>query len=731
MKKINNFILAAVALFAIQPAVNAQTPPYVEKNNIAYSKTVSGPVDGIYTIHLNTFVTGEKTVTEQSIPADIILVLDVSGSMSEDYISTYSYTARQSQSYTPNDINRYEYYYLYTDGNYYRVNYGGGQGNRNIYFTAGDNSTYYLVGTGIQGNPPSGYGGNNNIWSGVLYTRQTISSQTKIDALKAAVNGFIDVVRHNDLYDSKGELRDEPLGNQIAIVKFAADRYCNANGTQMSSPYTYDGEFSNIITAGNHRGAKNNNDYNYTEVLAGFTSTATESSTNGTEYLKGRIAAINEGGATAANFGLTKAKYLLESIKDSRTNSTKTVVMFTDGIPGTNGWDRTFANQAISVANELKNTYGATIYTVGVFNNLGDDETNVINYMNYVSSNYPNAQSMTDVGSPGENQDFYQDASDTDLSSIFRSIAAESGGSGATTVTAEATTTVDIVSQSFEMPEGATGDIHIYFANCNGKDANGYLTFDTANKMGNPEEGVEGHVSLVIDEDTQKITATGFDYSGNWCGYDESIKDYHGMMLMIEIPIEMAPDAVGGSGVGTNGAGSGIYVDGKPVMEFETPHINLPTNLHIKKEGMADGECATFEIYRRALKKQTDGTYVIDESVAWETTPYKTVLVISGQRDNTVKLMGLDPTYQYKIVEAGWSWSYTLDHVKDFEGNTLEGDITSDRLITNPFIFVNSKNATQVRHAESAVYNDFSKSGEVKGNDVVGENKKASETENK
>ena len=70
-----------------------------------------------------------------------------------------------------------------------------------------------------------------------------------------------------------------------------------------------------------------------------------------------------------------------------------------------------------------------------------------------------------------------------------------------------------------------------------------------------------------------------------------------------------------------------------------------------------------------------------------------------------------------------------MDHVEDFEGNTLTGDITSDKLITNPFIFVNSKKNTKVRHAESSVYNDFRTAGQVIGVDAIGQNKTETKTE--
>lgn len=712
MKKIYSIILFVVALFAIQQTVKAADPPYTEKNNIAYSKTVTGPEEGIYTIHLDTFVTGEQTVVETSIPADIILVLDMSGSMAET-ISTYSYSARASQSYSPNNARDNEYYYLHTDGQYYRVSRGGGNGNRNIYFTVGG-YTYYLVGTGVSGTAPRGYGGNTNIWSGVLYTRTTVTSKTKLKALQDAVGEFIDEVqKNNDYMADKVTPRENKLGNQIAIVKYAMNNYYGSETSIEEGDHSY--WYSASVT-----------NANYTEVVKQFKNL---NNSDSAQELKNAINGLHAAGATAADYGMRKAELLLNDLiaNDPDRESNKTVVLFTDGDPtyGSNFQDAV-ANNTIEKAYTIKhikaytdedgNDVNTTVFTIGVFDNPSQ---NTNTYMNNTSSNYPDAESMTSAGT-GSDKGYFQNAGDGNLSDIFRSIAAASGGSGATTVTAAAATTVDVVSQSFQMPEGATGDIHVYFAVCDGKDANGYLTFDEENKIENPpapEEGEEdnGHVTITVNEETQTITASGFDYSANWCGPDGlSTTGYHGMKLMIEIPIEMSDDAVGGTGVGTNGPGSGIYIDGKPLIEFETPHINLPTNLHIKKDGIANGECATFEIFRKKLTPATS---------AWETTPYKTVIVIGGNNDNTVKLMGLDPTYLYKIVEkTSWSWSYDFDKVTDSEGDDISStnEVTSDQLIVNPFIFVNKKptdSRVNIRHAESAVYNDFRTPGHVEGID--------------
>ena len=725
MKKIFSLILVVIAVFAIQSVAKAQ--PYTENNHIAYSKYPTGPVDGIYTIHLDTFVTGEVTVTTSNLPADIVLVLDVSGSMDEAYSTThYEYTARASQGYSYDDYGNNTYYYLYNN-NYFPVSRGSESVNigswlRPNYVTVyylyievprgWSSTTYYLSGTGLSGNMPTNYrNASDVIWTGVLYERSQIIGQSKLEALQGAVAEFIDAIKDNAV--------EKNVDNQIAIVKFAMNRYYGDNEGSLD-----EGDHSYRYTASNP--AVEN--ANYTEVVKKFTNVK-----DNAQALKDAVNGLHAAGATAADFGMKKAQLLLEDLiaKNPDRESNKTVVLFTDGAPTyQSAFSTDVAGNTIINAHAIKGIKAyddpddgevfTSVFTIGIFDN---ETNNIRNYMNWTSSNYPDAENWT-TPHTGSDQGYYMLASDeTDLSSIFRSIASQSGGSEATQVTAEAATTVDVVSQSFDLPDGANTNIGVYFAQCTGVDDDGYLTFDTDHLIENPAEGQPGHVTIVIDEANNKVTASGFDYSGNWCGKDESLgaNAYRGRKLMLLIPIEMADDAVGGNSVATNGKDSGIYVNGENICPFNIPDIDLPTNLHIKKDNIADGECATFEIYRKALEPETS---------TWETTPFKTVMVIGGNNNNTVKLMGLDPHYLYKIVEAGWSWSYDLDHVEDYEGKEIEGDITSDKLITNPFIFVNKKKATDVRHAESAVYNDFRTTGTVTGVDAVGENKKATQTEN-
>lgn len=719
MKKTYFAIISAAVLFAFHFSAFAQLPSsYSVNDGIAYSKVCLGPDDeGTYTIYLQSFVLGESSIVNESIPADIVLVLDVSGSMDEN-ITHYQYNARSSQTYSYNGYGYNTYYYKHTDGNYYQVSSGsyrtGGWmfGTDHYYLTfEASGTTFYLsdAAGGVTTTRPSAITNQNTtIWTGVLYTRTATGTETKISALRKAVNAFIDEVQKNDLKKKDGTDRDEPLGNQIAIVKFAADRYCNANGNGMNEPYNYNGQYSDVITPGNHRGAKGNSDYNYTEVLAGFTSTSTNSNTDGTGYLKNRVAAINVGGATASHFGLTKAKYLLESIKNTRTNSSKTVVLFTDGIPGTSGWADSFANGAISVANELKSTYNAKVFTIGVFDNLGDDASNAHNYMNYVSSNYPNAQSMTDGGTGGD-KGFYQDASEADLTSIFTTIAQQSGGADIDLSTATVTA-VDVVAQSFDLPEGTiASDIKVYTAKCTGE-ASGYLTFEPEADWA-PATGVE----VVIGDDEHTITATGFNYSDEWCGKQtvDGVVSYRGHKLIMEIPIQMSPTAVGGPNVATNAEGSGIFVDGVNKAPFVSPHVSLPVNLHIQKQGLKMGESAKFLIQKQwaASDNPPEG---IELNKWYDVTTVFVTRKHEGPSNPEVKIRGLDPDYIYKVIEEKWGWSYDLTNIKGGDGvsigNLSTRSASSEDLITNPFIFVNTPKADidqKIRHAESKATNNF------------------------
>lgn len=769
MKKIYNILLATFALFAFAPVINAldDDPPYTDEGGLCYSKTISEPnTDGVYTITLESFVTGSVTITNESVPADIVLVLDVSGSMDEPIY----YTARQSQAYSYNSYGENTTYYFLYNGNYYPVerNTGGGGLFQPTYyrlrFNTGNNWRY-LNGNGSQGSAPNNVtSATNTIYTGVLYE----AGPTKMDELKVAVNSFIRTIQNNDLYDKDGNRRvdsetNQPksLGNRISIVKFGVPSYYNSATTATTAVGNHfvtgsvnnnQWTFSNYTT--NYTGA--DNQYNISEVIAGFTNTSTSTATvmeptdqakaadvqGLTNVVNGLIAK----GATASDYGMNLARLLINSLNsdESRKGSARTVVFFTDGSPThASSFNDNVATAAISRSREIKQS-GADdahpqVFSIGVFDNTPTSGDNIDRFMNYVSSNYPEASGINETQSgPKDSDIFYLDASsgEVDLEDVFQTVAHAAGGSDKD-LTNATVSNVDIVSASFMLPPGTDpSKIKLYTAPYLGtKDAAGYLQFGpkiakgsntatyrervkdadgTVHFQGDPklvDGGLKAELAAsVAGGKNDKIIVTGFDYANNFCGEDDLQPNpgYNGHKVIIEIPIMMDTNAVGGPDVATNAPGSGIYVNGENIIKFKSPEVSLPVNIHIRKEGLREGESAKFTIQRK---------YVKDSDAPGGSNPWVDVTSVfvtrhEGQDEDgkdapITKIMGMpsvdknDKPFVYQIVEDNWSWSYT---------STAATPTTSDLLVTNPFIFTNTKIEGidyRVRHAESKATNTF------------------------
>ena len=767
MKNTFKYIAFGIALLASSLALNAQT--YHEEGGMKTSKTVTGPVNGYYTISLESFATGETTVTETATPVDIVLVLDVSGSMADPL---YKYTVTD-QAWSYNTVGTTQRYYLHEDGRYYPVSREGSNNSRRLEFTVGANqwgyggTTWYLTGTGATTTRPAGVRNDATIYTGPLATRS--NEGTKLANLKSAVQTFVNTVHHNAIYDSKDQERETPVHNQIAVVKYG-------------SAYYYGNASS--LTPGNNRGAGNNNNYNYTEVLVNFTDVSTNAGVN-TVMGEGTAVGVNDlnsGGATASDYGMTKAKYLLDQNDIKTRESNKVVVLFTDGEPThSNTFSETVANTTIGLANDLKNDYDAAVFTIGVF----DTETaDIRTYMNYTSSNYPNAEDMDTPGTGGSDKGYYQNASNADLDEIFEAVAHAAGAADAT---ANATSQVrDVVSNSFILPTGDAAGITIKVADVT-SDGLGWEDPVTAT-------GVSYEITTVTTstgEEHQQLMVTGFDYTkpdvvdpetgatitaGNWVGERYTSGDqmyWAGKKLIIEFKVQANGEATGGDGSATNHPDSGIYIqrlddEGNPVKDeqgniiydrvnqYDVPHTPLPILIKIQKDGLRTGESATFQVFRARPKGWNDQgatleekmknveynaigkplpdlhdfvaeivrpdgtTKTLDENdpmdylegIGWDDWS-KVVLTNKGADNASVlkTLYGLDPAWVYMVVEDDWGWSYVLS------GESTR-ETTSDSEL-NPFRFhnvartVNLEGNPIVKHAEAVTINHFeTKEGE-------------------
>ena len=492
--------------------------------------------------------------------------------------------------------------------------------------------------------------------------------------------------------------------------------------------------------------------------------------------LKNKVNSIRLYSGTRQDEGLIAANTQLGNY--AQAGSSRTVVLFTDGDPyAGNLSDTEIYNYGLTAALKAKTKddpetstvegYGATVYTVGLFSQNYGENTDIWRFMNYASSNAPSASSMS---SPGDDFDktkgFYKDAtSDTvDLTAVFTEIANQSGGSS--TALSAASANVDVVSNSFILPEGTNTDnvasvVKLFFAKLDHMENGEYVfeeeflkghtpasyTYRVLNDNGTPTGDpikVDANVNVTLSG-TREIKVKGFDYRSCFCGpiykdnYDPSqhtaaenadpanIKGYQGYKLIIMIPIKMNPDAVGGPNVATNASGSGIFItdgDQNALVPYISPTVSLPVNIHITKTGLSDGESAKFKIERAILPEDDVNVSTL---TGWH---YVSTVFVTKRKGSTgdpiVKVIGLPANIDvtegegesattkkenvvYRITEEPWSWSYDPQTAPQYT-NTMS--------IVNPFTFGNKKKDNidvLIRHAESKATNIF-KRGVVDGN---------------
>ena len=488
-----------------------------------------------------------------------------------------------------------------------------------------------------------------------FYRRDYSSSagDTRLNALKNAATTFANAVAAK----AAGEDGDinapaDNVNHRIAVVGFASgQRY---NGTD----YNYN---NTEVFVGS-------NQYRYGTAAQGQYGNAFQNmnTSTGVGNVSASIEALSADGGTLTNLGLEMgngifgANPIAEGEKRNRV-----VIVFSDGVPGWSGYDSDTANSAITQAGTAKNTYGATVYTIGIFpgadatsaGNQNGNETEKANwFMQRVSSNTQYPQSPS----------YYLSAADAGtLNSIFQQISNQIETGGAETTLGSETVVKDIISPYFTLPAGTTASgIRIDTYACTGKDGNTYTWSGTS--------GGPGGATATVDGD--QVSVTGFDFSENWCGTETDAQGnstVRGNKLVISFEVSPKSGFLGGNEVITN-ASAGIYENGSaqtPVMTFEQPKVNVPIqdvtvtatdkNVYLKGEVTADqlkdgSEISVGDVKLDLSKAtDTDKPYGLDP---WQ-TEYVDITVTVKDKDGNVisdKLENLteDTTYTVEVTVA-------------------------------------------------------------------------------
>lgn len=488
-----------------------------------------------------------------------------------------------------------------------------------------------------------------------FYRRDYSSSagDTRLNALKNAATTFANAVAAK----AAGEDGDinapaDNVNHRIAVVGFASGQRYNVTNYNYNNTEVFVGS----------------NQYRYGTAAQGQYGNAFQNmnTSTGVGNVSASIEALSADGGTLTNLGLEMgngifgANPIAEGEKRNRV-----VIVFSDGVPGWSGYDSDTANSAITQAGTAKNTYGATVYTIGIFpgadatsaGNQNGNETEKANwFMQRVSSNTQYPQSPS----------YYLSAADAGtLNSIFQQISNQIETGGAETTLGSETVVKDIISPYFTLPAGTTASgIRIDTYACTGKDGNTYTWSGTS--------GGPGGATATVDGD--QVSVTGFDFSENWCGTETDAQGnstVRGNKLVISFEVSPKSGFLGGNEVITN-ASAGIYENGSaqtPVMTFEQPKVNVPIqdvtvtatdkNVYLKGEVTADqlkdgSEISVGDVKLDLSKAtDTDKPYGLDP---WQ-TEYVDITVTVKDKDGNVisdKLENLteDTTYTVEVTVA-------------------------------------------------------------------------------
>lgn len=696
MKKIYSILAIALAAcmftpLAIAQGVSDSGGELIEKDGLAYRKSISEPTtQGVYTITLESFTTGTVTISHESIPADIVLVLDYSGSMA--WRMGQNNVNGNDNSSNPQDWSRMKIlreavlsFIEEIDENDLKDPDTGEDrpsrlGNRiGIVTFAGNNSARTRVNlTGLSGN-------------GKTSLINAVNALTSPNGGTYAEDGMALAYSQLNHGDDTRKIRTTVLftdgdpGNGSYWTSVST-RYRTIGGSRFY--YLTDDGYSTWSVANDVINIANNIK-NLADDSKEISSTVYTVSviSNPSDYAKVYLS------KTSSEWTGAQRMATIETYNNNR-----------------------YIRPAWNSTNIWENGNGTRVATEGTY-----------------------AYATTDAEK---------------LKEIFQSIAKASGGTAAPVGEGSVAQVDVVSSSFMLPPGADDSSIEVYtvpYVRDNADGTHVFLTDSQGNEIltkaptstdtytkkwvdenGEAHEqpdtdidnGIEWHLTPSVEGSSKKdkITVTGFDYANLFCGPDatESTGWHKGYKLVVKIPIKMDTDAVGGPSLATNGSGSGIWINGVNQFPFVSPKVSLPVNIHIRKEGLAVGESAKF-----LIERTTDGT-------TW--TPVTSVFVTrtstdaeEGENAPITKVIGMPATddstpakpYVYRVTEEAWSWSYNSGHTTP---------VTTDLLETNPFIFTNGKKTNidmKVKNAESKATNIFLP-GETEGHYVDSKPRKTS-----
>lgn len=445
--------------------------------------------------------------------------------------------------------------------------------------------------------------------------------------------------------DQSGSMADPfgNSGNRQAALKNAVDNFIDAVYADSMELNEQEGDVEHrlgIVTYGSS-----------STILEAFGSVET----NYSEYVDAIAGLPNSpSGATRADMGMEEANNMLPNETEGRKS---VVVLFTDGVPTEqSSFSDNVAEAAIAEAYQMKNTKGATVYTIGIFEGavtnyigeIGDrwsylsvggydlfgisDTQKANRFMQLASSNSLGA---TDLGKGTFNDTFlifpysytgiannfdcdpsrgyYKTASNAEeLNDVFEEVQHESSTSG-TSVTLDGDALLrDVVdTANFKLPAGMQNN-NVSISVVAGTKADN----DSVVVWG--DEGSTQGIEVSVNSETSTVDVTGFDYATNYIA-----PGHPGAKLVVKFEVQALH---AGTDMTSNTTASAIYTDSTAatlVKQFEVPQVTIAEKTYVldfgkkvevaktgaqyvKAEPSAHGNATTYDT--------TDGYFAVEGS---------------------------------------------------------------------------------------------------------------------
>lgn len=406
-------------------------------------------------------------------------------------------------------------------------------------------------------------------------------------------------VRETDVAISDGTLYEEDIITRQAALKSAAN--------QFAEQIAEDAATSNI----DHRiaviGYATNGD-----IKSGLVSAKEDDSDDENHVNDAVDSAINGLGSSGGNnitAGLNSAKAAFDASTIDSSNRKRIVVVFADASVSS-------SSDALAEANSLKDTYNASVYTVGLNNNNED-------FLRKVSSEYFYTQQTNNGTYYYRAKDAYSDTTGVPVSGIEPLADAFSAVFGALkpasiTTTLDATNAMlkDVISANFNTENITSTTVQT----AESQYSDGVLSWETAQNAGlEPNWGPDG----------KTLTVEGFDYSANYVNYET--ENHPGKKIIVTITGLKLNDKVktgADKRIYSNEENSGIYkkdVQDDIVMgAFPMPYVDNKTQMApAGSSGVPDAGSGI--VVNKYLSPNANGNYDLTvEAYTTETSVTKT-----------------------------------------------------------------------------------------------------------